>query len=88
MQDYLLTGKYMLTEESLRRARADWQRLTGSALPPDDATLRALFSMDAEPITAVFETIERGHGSFDAFVRDALKLTSGDITALRARLLE
>ncbi|MGK8523170.1 tyrosine-protein phosphatase [Nocardia asteroides] len=36
---------------------------------------------------AAFEEVDRTCGGFDAYVRDGLRLTDGDLTAPRARLL-
>lgn len=88
VDDYMLTGEYMLTPKALTRAVADWQKLTGASEPPSEATIRALYEMHAEVITNTFATIDRTYGSFDAFVRDGLKLTPSEVAAIRARMLE
>jgi protein-tyrosine phosphatase len=88
VQDYMLTGEYMASDAGIRRAVADWQKLTGASEPPDPALVRALYTMRAETLTSTFDTITRTYGSFDRFVRDALKLADGDIAALHTRLLE
>lgn len=88
VQDYMLTGEYMTSDAGLQRAVADWQKLTGASEPPDPALVRALYTMRPETLTSAFDTIARTYGSFDLFVRDAMKLTDGDIAALRTHLLE
>ena len=88
IEDYMLTGEYMLADEPLRRATVDWQKMTGSSEPPSRETLRRLYTMHEEALTGTFDTITRVYGSFDAFVSDGLKLTPADVSALRTRLLE
>jgi protein-tyrosine phosphatase len=88
VQDYMLTGEYMLNEAGLQRATDDWQKLTGSSEVPDPQTMRALYTMHAETITGVFETIARVYGSFDGFVHKGLRLNESDVQAIRRRLLE
>ena len=72
----------------MKRAAADWQKLTGSAEPADPAVLRAIYTMHPEAITGTLDTITRVYGSFDAFVRDGLKLTDAEVASLRTRLIE
>lgn len=88
IRDYMLTGEYMLSAEGMRRASSDWQQLTGTSTPPDEALLRGVYTMHAEAITSTFDAIDRMYGSFDAFVRTGLRLDEADVAMLRARLLE
>ncbi len=88
IDDYMLTGTYMLTPEAMQRAAVDWQKLTGSAEPPDAAILRGVYTMHREAMTSTFDAIARLYGSFDTFVRQALGLSEADLMALRMRLLE
>lgn len=88
VQDYMLTGEYMASDENLRRARADFQKLAGGSEPPDLETMRRLNATEPEAITGIFDTIARQYGSFDAFVRNGMKLTDAEVASLKARLLE
>jgi len=88
IEDYMLTGEYMLTQASMKKAAADWQKLSGSTDPPDPAVLRGVYTMHPEAITGTFDTIDRAYGSFDAFVRNGLKLTDAEVASLRMRLVE
>jgi protein-tyrosine phosphatase len=88
VDDYMLTGKYMLTDAALAKAQEDFKRITGSETALDVATLRGIYTMHEEALIATFDAIDTKYGSFDAFVRDGLKLTSADVTALKTRLLE
>ncbi len=88
VEDYLLTGEYMLSETNLKRAAVDWQKTTGGSEPADPAVLRAIYTMHPEAITGTFETINRLYGSFDAFVTNGLKLTDAEVMSLRTRLVE
>lgn len=88
VEDYLLTGQYMLAAEPLRRVQMDWQKVSGISEPPSMDMLRAAYTMTDAPLVATFDAINRLHGSFEMFARNGLKLTAEDIAALRARLLE
>ncbi len=88
VQDYMLTGEYMLTEPAMRQASVDWQKLTGSTEPVSKDMLRSLYTMHEDALTGTFATIDRTFGSFDVFVRDGLKLTPTEVAMLRLRLLE
>jgi protein-tyrosine phosphatase len=88
VRDYMLTGEYMLSEQGLRAAATDWQKLTGDSAPPDPSLLRSIYTMHAEAIIGTFAAIDRKYGSFDTFVRDGLKLSDADVASLRRRLLE
>ncbi|MEU7655148.1 tyrosine-protein phosphatase [Micromonospora taraxaci] len=52
-----------------------------------DAVLPVL-EVRAEYLDAGYDEVRRVHGSFDAYLRDGLGLTDGDVRALRAQLLE
>ncbi|MEV1157839.1 tyrosine-protein phosphatase [Micromonospora chokoriensis] len=52
-----------------------------------DAVLPVL-EVRAEYLDAGYDEVRRVHGSFDAYLRDGLRLTDGDVRALRAQLLE
>jgi protein-tyrosine phosphatase len=76
-------------EQQLERAKAREQsgasiRITNFA--PD--VLRTMMGADASYLDAAFSAIDRQYGSFDAYTKNGLKITSQQIQALRARLLE
>ncbi|MEU7946894.1 tyrosine-protein phosphatase [Micromonospora taraxaci] len=52
-----------------------------------DAVLPVL-EVRAEYLDAGYDEVRRVHGSFDAYLRDGLGLTDGDVRAVRAQLLE
>lgn len=86
--DYMLTGEYMMAPKALSKAAVDLQKAFAGTEAPSEDTLRAVYQMHAEVLTNTFATIDRLYGSFDAFVRDGLELTSSDVASLRAQLLE
>jgi len=88
IDDYMLTGEYMATPAALARAARDMQKTFGSADPPNEQTIRAIYTMHAEVLTNTFSAIDRRYGSFDNFVRDGLELSSSDVASLRMQLLE
>jgi protein-tyrosine phosphatase len=76
-------------DQQLERAKAREQsgasiRITNFA--PD--VLRTMMGADASYLDAAFSAIDRQYGSFDAYTKNGLKITSQQIQALRARLLE
>src|SRR5688572_7939835 len=79
VQDYMLNGEYKASEQAHKAAEGDWKKLTNSSTPPDRDILRAIYTMHPEAITGTFEAIDRKYGSFDAFVRDGLKLSEADV---------
>jgi protein-tyrosine phosphatase len=88
IQDYLLTTQYMLAPDSIERTTADLQKFFGLAEPPDAATVRAIMTTRPETLQATFDNITKTYGSFDNYLRDALKLSDSDLASLRERLLE
>jgi len=88
IEDYMLTGEYMTSPRALRQAATDMQKTLGSTEGLDAEAVRAIYTMHAEVLTNTFATIDRQYGSFDGFVRDALKLSAGEVNSLRSRLLQ
>jgi len=88
LQDYLLTEHYLLAPDSMESTRAQLQKIFGLAQPPDDATVKAIMTMRPETLEATFNSITATYGSFDSYLRDAVKLSDADRAVLRQRLLE
>jgi len=57
---------------------------SGVAISPK--TLKAI-SIQPSSLDAFFASIDKNYGSFDAYVRNGLKLSNQDIQSLRRRLL-
>lgn len=87
VDDYMLTEAFMMSPKALARATADMQKMAGGE-GLDEKTVKAIYTMHAEVITNTFATIDRRYGSFEAFVRDGLKLTPADVAGLKQNLLE
>lgn len=88
IQDYLLTTQYMLAPEALQSTTADLQNIFGLPEPLDARTVRAIMTTHAETLEATFDTIEKTFGSFENYLRDALKISDDDLAIIRERLLE
>src|SRR6195256_168267 len=88
VQDYLLTEHYLLAPDSFERTRAQLQKIFGVAEPLDDSAVRAIIALHPQTLEATFDNINKTYGSFDAYLRDAVKLSDADRTILRQCLLE
>ena len=88
VQDYLLTERYLLAPDSFESTRAQLQKIFGLAEPLDDASVKAIIALRPQTLEATFDNINKTYGSFDAYLRDAVKLPDADRTILRQRLLE
>lgn len=73
-REYLLTGK--LSEEQTRRLAAY------SPVPLSPEVLKTL-TINASLLDSFFQSIQMHYGSFDAYIRDGLKLSSQDVQSLR-----
>ncbi len=84
MEDFLLTNHYTAaaTEKRLRMIRLF------SLFRADTDALRPLFGVEPAYLEAAFEAIEKTHGGFDAYRRDALGLDDAEVEAFRALALE
>jgi protein-tyrosine phosphatase len=88
VQDYLLTTKYMLAPDAIDSATADLQKIFGLPEPPDVPTVKAIMTTRPETLEATLDTVTKTYGSFDHYLRDALKVSEADLAMLRQRLLE
>jgi protein-tyrosine phosphatase len=87
-EDFLLTNKYLMPDDKIPdMAKALQQRLNLASLP-DAETVRAANGVDPANLDIAFRTIEEEFGSLEAYFRNGLKLSEGDLRALRERLLE
>jgi len=80
IEDYLLSNECRAASNA-----ATYERLAAAGL--DIELVRPLTEQQADAITGMFRAIEADHGSFDAFVRDALGLDDEVVAALRAQLV-
>jgi protein-tyrosine phosphatase len=88
IQDYLLTGKYMLAADSIERTAADLQSILGLSQPLDVSIVRALMTTKPEKMEATLDSINRSYGSFDNYLRDCVQISDSDLAMLRQRLLQ
>ena len=88
IQDYLLTEHYLLAPDSFESTRAQLQKIFGLAEPLDESSVKAIMTLRPQTIEATFDAISKTYGSFDNYLRDAVKLSDADRTILRQRLLE
>jgi protein-tyrosine phosphatase len=84
MSDFLLTNFYTAaaTEKRLRMIKLF------SLFRADTDALRPLFGVEPEYLEAAFEAIEKEHGDFDAFRREALGVDDAELAAFRSLALE
>ena len=88
IQDYLLTTKYMLAPDAFESTTADLQKIFGLSEPPDAPSVRAIMTTRPETLEATLDSITKTYGSFDNYLRNALKISDADLATLRQRLLE
>jgi len=83
-EDFLLTNHY--TANRIERL----SRIVGvvSLFGMDPEQIRPLLSVERAFLEAAFETIDKEHGSFDAFRRDALGIDDAELAAFREMALE
>lgn len=88
VQDYLLSNQYLLAPDTIASTSADLQHAFGLTEPPDLSTVKAIMTARPETLEATLDKITRTYGSFDNYLRDALKLSDSDLALIRQRLLE
>jgi protein-tyrosine phosphatase len=84
--DYLLVNKLMPAEAMAPAMAKRMEAMAGG--PVDPVLIQPLMGTKAEWLRAAFAAIDEKYGSFDAFRRDVLQITSEDAAVLRLRLLE
>jgi protein-tyrosine phosphatase len=88
IQDYVLTGTYMLAADSIERTAADLRSILGLSQPLDASTVRTLMTTKPEKMEATLDSINRTYGSFDNYLRDCVQISDSDLAMLRQRLLQ
>jgi protein-tyrosine phosphatase len=88
IQDYLLTGKYMLAADNIERTAADLRRILGLSQPLDASAVQALMTTKRERMEATLDSITRTYGSFGNYLRDCLQISDSELAMLRQRLLQ
>jgi protein-tyrosine phosphatase len=88
VQDYLLSNLYLLAPDAIANTAADLQLAFGLPEPPDISTVRTIMTARPETLEATLDKIAKTYGSFDIYLRDALKLSDSDLALIRQRLLE
>ncbi|HTS50537.1 MAG TPA: tyrosine-protein phosphatase [Bryobacteraceae bacterium] len=89
VEDYLLTRRNFLDQKNIAQNARQMQSMLGLDHPPDPAFQRRLgSSMNAERLETMFSAIDAKYGSFDAFLKDGLRISETDVERLRRRLLE
>ena len=91
LQDYLLTNELGQLEEFVTSRKFSLMGVTDMSHPllamPVDRR-RALLTADADYLEAAFEQLERDHGSFDAYLANAVGLTDAAREKLCAVMLQ
>jgi protein-tyrosine phosphatase len=88
VKDYLLSNQYLLATDSIASTASDLQRAFGLPEPPDIPTVRAIMTARRETLEATLDKITNTYGSFDNYLREALKLSDSELAMMRQRLLE
>jgi protein-tyrosine phosphatase len=88
VQDYMLSNQYLLTPDTIESTSADLQRAFGLTEPPDISTVKTIMTARPETLEATLDKITKTYGSFDNYLRHAMKLSDSDIALLRQLLLE
>jgi protein-tyrosine phosphatase len=88
IQDYLLTTRYLLAPDSIEKTTADLQKIFGLSQPPDTSTVQTIMTTKPGTLEATFASLDKTYGSFDGYLRNALKISDSDLATLRQRLLE
>jgi protein-tyrosine phosphatase len=88
VQDYMLSNQYLLAPDTIESTAADLQRAFGLTEPPDISTVKTIMTSRPETLEATLDKITKTYGSFDTYLRHALKLADSDMALLRQRLLE
>ena len=84
MEDYLLSNEFLQQRASTLSNLA----AVGSRFRVPASEVRPLLEVRREYLEAAFMTIKENYGSYDAYVRDGLKIDDATLAELRARLLE
>jgi len=88
VQDYMLSNQYLLAPDTIESTAADLQRAFGLAEPPDISTVKTIMTARPETLAATLDKIDKTYGSFDHYLRDALKLSDSDLARIRQLLLK
>ena len=84
MQDYLLSAELLKAKNKVllqhMKAVPGFENVS-----PEQ--MENVLTVRPEYLQAAFDEVEKKYGSFDAYVRDGLRLTDADVAALRARYL-
>ncbi|WP_375195944.1 tyrosine-protein phosphatase [Sphingobium sp.] len=82
MADYLASNSYLQAKNE-----ATLTALKASGTPINPAFLEPVLTVRPEYLQSAFDEVERRYGSFDAYARNGLGLSSADIIALQRRYL-
>lgn len=80
---------YLYTNSTLDRMKAHFAGLESyNRKPVDQAVLDAMFEARLEYLHAFYDEVEKGYGSMDSYLKEAIGLTDRNISKLKAYLLE
>ena len=88
IEDYLLTNRYTMADDTIARTAVAYQKLLGLEVVPPTEVLKPVMSVDRSYIEAALETIDKKYGSFDEYRRKKLHLSDPEVEKLRTRYLE
>lgn len=88
VDDYLLTGKYLLSDSAVQKMATDIQKSMGLSAPPDIAYLKERLEMKRAVMDSSFQVIDEHYGSFENFRREKLHISDDELVRMKALLLE
>ena len=86
MQDFMLTNDLLLTDEALKKMSN--AMAGGRGGEPSIESMRNQLRISEDYLKAAFAGIDEKFPTTESFLRDGLKLSPAEVTALRGRLLE
>ena len=87
-QEYVLSGKPLTEAQSRNRAAVTNQPYPPAPLSPElQKDQASYFAIDTTLLAPFFHAIDTKYGSFDAYVRNGLKLSNEDVQNLRSKFL-
>ena len=88
VQDYMLTGKYLLSDTAIDKMASDLQKSMHLPQKPPIALMRERLEMKRSVIESTFRVIDERYGSFDNFRRTMLHISDAEQDQLRRLLTQ
>lgn len=86
IEDYLLTGKYFKPDSESKRLTEKYAQYGFADVDP--LIIRPMLEVRAEYISEAFRAIDEHYNSIDSYLESVYELSSEDLEAFRAKLLD